>query len=354
MKFKKFLLTIPVGILTLPIISISCSKEIKSKNSVDVIDTSSIERKVRINAKNIAIPGRSGIGMLIAFGLGDRISGVYKSTLDNQWINKIYPNSKKYTKLQYSPNKEEYLAQGYDLVIAPDPIVANSVIEAGMSSMVISQYHQPTYDDFITLYPEILTKIFTDTQVKNKVNTWINELNQIILEIKEKLSNKEIIKKVWYVRGDKNKGVTYTESGQDTLLSSIMRILKVYYVPGEFTIENNVATKEQLLKDNADYYLFGGKFQNENINALKSDETFSSLKAVRQNNLINIPLGVIPFEQIGVELKIFIAYLANEFWPEIFNFDIRSMLKNTYKTYYNYDLADDEITKILSGIQPNA
>ncbi|MBN4089676.1 ABC transporter substrate-binding protein [Mycoplasma enhydrae] len=355
LKLKSILPFLSLSAAAIPVIASKCDNEDKiSKKFIKIIDSKGNNVSIPINPTKIAIPARSGFGMLVAFNKHENISAIYKSLLDNEWLSKIIPYSKNYKSLEYKINKESYLKEAYDLVISPDQNNFNKTKDANLSTMIISQYHYPNYDDYLFEYCDIITKIFPDDDnLIKKANKWKEDYQKIIDEIKMKLKDENPTKNVFYVRGDKkNKGINYTEPDL-SIQGSFMRLLKVNYLPSKYQSNDSTITEEQLIKDNPDYFILGGQYQNQNKEILLKDPKYSQLNAVKNKKIFNIPIGIIPFEQLGVENMIYLAALANYFWPEKFKFDIDKMIKDSYKYYYNYDLTATEIEKIKNGQRAN-
>jgi len=57
------------------------------------------------------------------------------------------------------------------------------------------------------------------------------------------------------------------------------------------------------------------------------------------------------FEQNGVELTVYLADLANKIYPEIFNFNVEELLRETIKTYFGREMSDTDIYNMLHGLK---
>jgi iron complex transport system substrate-binding protein len=58
------------------------------------------------------------------------------------------------------------------------------------------------------------------------------------------------------------------------------------------------------------------------------------------------------FEQNSITLPIFIYDQANKLYPELFSFDIEKLIKNSFSTYFDYDLTDEQVDYMLTGLTP--
>ena len=169
--------------------------------------------------------------------------------------------------------------------------------------------------------------------------------------VTEKLENTAITKSLYYVRGDKNKGIRYTEASAMTIQNTICRYLKLNYAGKDFVTSE--PTAEAILQLNPDYFVVGGAYQNTIINTAKSDNVWQSLSAFQNNNVFNIGVGFVMFEQNGVELTLYLADLANKIYPELFNFDIEQMVIDTMQKYFGVAISNADAQNMLKGLKRN-
>jgi iron complex transport system substrate-binding protein len=133
--------------------------------------------------------------------------------------------------------------------------------------------------------------------------------------------------------------------------NAICRYLKLEYASKDFTTSE--PTAEAILQLNPDYIIVGGAYQHAIIDTARTNAAWRSLSAFANDNVFNIGVGFVMFEQNGVELTIYLADLANKIYPEIFNFDVEGLLKETMKTYFGKDLLDVDIHNMLHGLKRN-
>ncbi|MDR3263968.1 MAG: ABC transporter substrate-binding protein [Clostridiales bacterium] len=323
----------------------------KPVNSVTITDMVGDTVTVKKNASKVAVLARSAVDMLVAFGLGEKVDGVYYTVLNNEWAKTIYPHSENYFAYDYDTTVETYLARGVDLVIAPEKYIADNLREHGITAFTVSQYGTPNYDDSVFAFAEIIKKIWEGNEIKTKINEWENEFTAIKDEIILKLATIQTTQSLYYVRGDKNKGIRYTENSEKTIQNTIAKYLKLNYVSKDFT--SSEPTAEVLLSTNPDYIFVGGAFQNTIINNIRTDSIWSGLSAVTNDKIFNIGVGFVMFEQNGVELSIYLADMANKIYPDKFNFDITQMLKDSMQKYFGKTISDNDATNMLNGKKAN-
>ena len=109
---------------------------------------------------------------------------------------------------------------------------------------------------------------------------------------------------------------------------------------------------EEIVKINPDIFVAGGIYQNKNIELVKSTDPYKELNAVKNNKIYSIPIGFTAFEQLSAMTPIFFYDQANKIYPEYFNYDIKTMVKETIKEYFGTELTDNQVSYMLSGLNP--
>ena len=74
---------------------------------------------------------------------------------------------------------------------------------------------------------------------------------------------------------------------------------------------------------------------------------------LKNDNVFNIGIGFVMFEQTSVEEIIFLADLANKVYPNKFDFDVHRMLKEIINKYFDVNLTDIEVSHMLAGLDQN-
>jgi len=328
----------------------SCTSNEDGDNVVTITDMVGDTVNVNKNASKVAVLARSAVDMMVAFGLGDKVDGVYYTALDNDWMEFLYPQSVDYFAYSYDTTIETYLARGVDLIIAPEQYLAINFREHGICSFTISQYGTPNYDDKVFALAEIIKQIWDNETTINLVNDWEDEFNSVKDTVIGTLENVETTKTIYYVRGDKNKGVTYTENTL-SLQDTFAKYLKLDCA-GKYFSSNQPST-EAFLSFDPDYIIVGGIYQKTLINTLTTNSIYSQMTAVENDQIFNIGVGFVMFEQTSVENTIYLAYLANKIYPDRFGFNIVEMLKNTIQKYFGKAITTIEAEYMLNGRKPN-
>ncbi len=319
-------------------------------NQISVTDMLGTKVMVPKNPKKVACISRTTYDLLVACGLGDKIDGAYNGTLNNAWVPLIYPESANHYVYQYENSHELFLSRGVDLVFAPEKYIADDLNAHGIPALCVSLYGNPTFDNYVTFLSQLVTKIWDGSSIKIKAAAWENKVSTAISDITTELSKHDLTtKKLFYVRGDKDKGVCYTDT-RGSFTEYAYRTLGFNFIGASLTTTK--PSKEELVAQNPDVFVFGGQYQNKNINVLKTEEPYTSLDAVRNNKIYNIPIGFTAFEQLSAVTPIFLYDQANKLYPEYFDYDIASMVKTTIQEYFGTALTDQQVLYMLNGLGP--
>jgi iron complex transport system substrate-binding protein len=330
---------------------LNCNNGKKNSKTVTITDMTGDIVEVPKNPEKVAVLARSAVDMLVAFGLGEKITGVYYTIFDNEWAGILHPGIDNYYKYDYNTTIETYLTHNVELVFCPEKYLAENLRDHGIPAVTVSQYGNPNYDNYVFFFADMISQIWNDKSIAKKIENWKNSFIDIRNQIKDALVNVQTTKTLYYVRGDKNNGITYTENSERSIQNTICKYLKLEYVSKNFTTSN--PTAEAILQIKPDYIIVGGAYQHAIINEARTSATWRNLSAFANNNVFNIGVGFVMFEQNGVEFTVYLADLANKIYPEIFNFDVEKLLKVTIKTYFGKELSDADIYNMLHGLKRN-
>ena len=330
-----------------------CSKDSENgeqQKTISVTDMVGTTIRIEKNPQKVACISRTTYDLLVAYGLGDKIDGAYKGTLKNDWVPLIYPESKNHYVYEYNNTSELFLSRGVDLVFAPEKYIADDLNSHGVPALCVSLYGNPTFDNYVTFLSKLVTQIWDGDEIKSKAAAWENKVTTAINEVTTELAKHDISKKkLFYVRGDKDRGVGYTDI-QGSFTEYAYRSMGFEFVGASLTTPQ--PSKEEVVAQNPDVFVCGGQYQNKNINILKTEEPFINLDAVKNNKVFSIPIGFTAFEQLSAMTPIFFYDQANKIYPEYFSYDIASMVKQTIKEYFGTDLTDDQVSYMLNGLNP--
>lgn len=339
-KFYLFILTV--------FICLFCSCSLDNSNEYIIIkDMLNEEVKVKKNPEKVACVSRTTYDLLVAFGLGDKVDGAYKTIYDNSWTSIIYPQSTKEYRYAYEESYETFLSRNIDIVFAPEKYIADGLKSHGIAALNVSLYGNPTFDEYVFFFADMVVQIWDSEDVKVKAEAWKNDVKKAILDIKTELLKYDVEqKKIMYVRGDKNKGIGYTDN-KSSFTEYAFRTLGFDFAGLHF--ETNKPSKEAIVEYNPDVFVIGGIYQNILVEELKCDDVYMNLDAVKSDKIYTIPIGLTMFEQLSAMTPIFFYDMANKIYPDYFNYDIHSMVKEKIEEYFGTVITDEQINYILEG-----
>ena len=327
-----------------------CSSNGETQETISVTDMVGSTITIKKNPKKVACISRTTYDLLVAYGLGDKIDGAYKGTLNNDWVPLIYPQSENHYVYEYQNSSELFLSRGVDLVLAPEKYIADDLNEHGVPALCVSLYGTPTFDNYVTFLSKLVTEIWDGEDIKAKAAAWEDKVTTAISDITTELEKHNIErKKLFYVRGDKDRGVCYTDT-QGSFTEYAYKVLGFDFVGTSLT--TNQPSVEEIVAQNPDIFVCGGQYQNKNIDILKTEEPYTNLDAVKNNKVYSIPIGFTAFEQLSAMTPIFFYDQANKIYPEYFSYDISTLVKNTIKDYFGTNLTDNQVSYMLEGLSP--
>lgn len=137
--------------------------------------------------------------------------------------------------------------------------------------------------------------------------------------------------------------------GHDQIEATWVKMAGGIYSAEEYTGSVEI-TEEKLLQIDPDLILMGDIDSGSAMNWLLANETLQNLKAVQNNQVYRCPQGIFPWDKMAPEASMQMVWAAKLLHPEYFeDIDMAAMAKEFYQEFYNADVSDEYIAKILSG-----
>ena len=345
--FKKSFITFLVATASLGSVFACSNIEESTESTISITDMEGKEVVVPKKLKKVACISQSATDLMISFGLGEKIAGTYRSFTYNKWAEELYPQAKNFKAYSYSVAAEELVNDGIDLVIIQDTENADSFRNAGIPVIGIHQYSPSgPFDDEIYDVANILGKLFPEA--KAKADTWIKEVKDTISEIKAKVGSINSEKAVYYVNGEKAKGLYYSDGG-NSMISKIYDIANVRLATEKYEVLNvHKVSDEEMVKLNPYAMMIGGAYQNNLIDELNNSAVWSSLDCNKENRIYRIPVCMTGIENVSAETPLMLKYAASLF--NDYEFDMKAEMKANIKKYFNYNLSDMDVENMSKGL----
>ena len=348
---KKIIITILVFMVLVGSL-VGCNKSNNVEDDkVTVVDMDGESITIKKNPQKVACC-RSAYDLLIAYGLGDKVDGVDKKMLANPWTAVFYPESKNHYAYDYENSYELYLSRGVDLVLSPEKRITDDLREHGINAITVKLYGTPTFDSEIHTFSNLIAQIWPDAKVKEASEKWNAKIDKAISDVTTELAKHDLPKqKLFYVRGDKDKGVGYTDT-KGCFAEFAYRILGFDCMSSQLESYGNNVSAEALCEFNPDIFVMGGIYQAKNVASVKETEPYNTLDAVKNNKIYTIPMGLTQMEQLNALSPEFFYDQANRLYPDIFDYDVKSMIKASVKEYFGTNLSDKQVEYMLNGLNP--
>ena len=347
---KKTLRILPLFLLAMAPALSGCNYEKPASSGFSPITVTDMEgNKVAIKkeVKKVAAISQPVTDLMIAFGLGDKVYGTYRSFTYNKWASVLYPAAAEFKAYSYSVSAEELLADGIDLVIIQDTENADAFRNAGIPVVAVHQY-SPTgaFDDEVYDTARILAQIFP--QAKAKADAWIKDVQDTIANIEASIGSTDSDKTVYYVNGEKSKGLYYSDGG-NSMISRIYDIANVKLATEQYEVLNvHKVSDEEMVRLNPYAMMIGGAYQNNLIDSLNASPVWSTLTCNTEGRVYRIPVCMTGIENVGAETPLMLKYTASLF--NEYEFDMKTEMKANIKKYFNYDLTDADVENMSKGL----
>ena len=348
-KIKR-IITVMFGVVLCFMLTISfvgCGNKNNNEKTVTITDMEGTQVTIPTDVSKVACISQSATDFMIAFGLGDKIVGTYRSFTYNTWATELYPNAANYRAYSYSVSAEELIADGIELVITQDTENAEAFRNAGLPVVAVHQYSSSgAFDDEVYDTARIIGEIFPEA--KEKADAWIQEVKDTIADIESEIGTQNSDKNIYYVNGEKAKGLYYSDGG-NSMISRILDVANVNLATEKYEVLNvHKVSDEEMVKLNPYAMMIGGTYQNKLAKALEESAVWSALDCNKENRVYRIPVCMIGIENVGVETSLMLKYTASLF--NDYDFDIKAEMKSCIKKYFNYDLTDQDVENMCKGL----
>ena len=344
MNMKKRI--IAIGLLV--ILCFGCSNKINKSNYRYVVDMEGTKVEIPNKIERVACISQPATDLMIAFGLGEKIYGTYRSFMYNTWAPILYPYANNYKSYSYSVSAEELINDKIDLVLIQDTENIEALRKTNIPVIAVHQFtNDDEFDDEVYDIARILKEVFPEC--KNKADYWINDVKKTIEDVRNKAKDSNEI--VYYINGEKAKGLYYSDGGH-SMISRVLHIAGVKLATEKYSVLNvHKVSDEEMINLNPDAILIGGTYQNLLANELNNSSVWSTLDANKNNKVYRIPVCMVGIENVSAETPLMIKYIESLF--SNYQFDINSEMKKCIKYYFNYDLSDSDVKNMANGLDYN-
>lgn len=237
---------------------------------------------------------------------------------------------------------ESIIASGAQVVFIKKSDYKELVNQLEKSSIPVVDITFENYDELkqaVSLFAEAMG---TD-EAKQKATSYSNYVDSVLSETKEALQESDYHQQTTIVFRD---AVDFTAYGKARMTGFwIDKCNLKYAVEQEDNTQNINLTKEQILEYDPDYIFF--VFEG-NTEVLTNDKTLKSLKAVKNNHVYDIPIGLESFGVKGAECVLQLYWVTSIINNNKLDDKTINNIKDFYKNFYSITLSNTDIYNILN------
>lgn len=338
---KKILLILLACVITTSVTSCSTSsKDNKSSSSEKTQITDAANRKVEKPSKidRIAVTCYGGATHEIAtLGASNKI--VAQPSMDKfPQLKKIYPNFNNVLDPGSfdNVNVEELLKTDPDMVfVGVTSSKGNELIEkAGLSTFTMS-IGSANIESLKKEFQMVGTLLDNEAKSKELLNYWdtkISMVNDLVSKVPEKDR-----KKVYYA------GAAITKASSGVWGDALIKGCKGINVTSSLAdgAKGKEVSVEQVFTWNPDIIIT--QKTKKGLKEFQNDNRIKDLDAIKNKKLYQCPSGAFWWDRPSPEAPLGFMWLATVLYPEYTkDIDLKKETKDFYKTFYNYNLSDEE------------
>ncbi len=275
----------------------------------------------------------------------------YDKTKDSDaWLFEICPEAADISKASEEMTAEEILALDVDVVFWQSPKceeLASQLNDLGVAAVNVDYTDYESMKKSINLTAQVLNTEYA-LNMAEKYNT---ELDATLAEIKEKTDTIADADKVSII--NLRTLETLRADGKNTVADTWIYACGAKNLVSEQNLEGNqYLTSEQFFEWNPDFIISSAVGDDE---ILLNNSDYASLQAVKDGNVYTNPQGLFWWNRYSVETILQLKWATSILYPELFgDTDITSEAKEFYKTFFNYDISDEDVEQMLKAASPVA
>lgn len=327
----------------------ACSAGNKKKEMRTVTDITGAEIEIPAEVNKIINLNPFGCQIMLGIGLEDYLIGISPDTFETEWLEVMYPDSKKIPTYSDESSAEALLAANADVVFSQDPDVAENLRSKGVPCITFGYL---TLDEFkfnVDLIGEIL-----GGNAKEKTDKYLSYLDSKIDEVDSTL--KDVITEretVHYINANGDKGF-YKTSGAGSTTDYCAQASYVKLAAASLIdFPESKVDAEALLATNPENVVIGGRYQHVIYDELFAADEWKNISAIQNGNVYKIPMGLAAWDRYALETALLIPWGASVIYPEYFEFDAVKEIIDFYKTFMGYELTEQQAQYMIAGLTPD-
>ena len=289
--------------------------------------------------------------VIMMLGAADKLVGTTEVFKKRPWPNIIYPRLGEVEALVVGTgagevNYEEALKLQPDVVFASDKDVTETARKQGLTTVNVA------FQDYDGLREDIkVTAQVLGSDAEDLAKEWQDYLDANIKLVEDRMKDikdEERVKVLHIASSDSFTKVDGTKCIVDEWI-------KLAGGVNALDKEGNLieVTMEEIVAADPEVIIMGVGAASA-VEALKADEAWSGITAVKNGAVYANPNGVFSWDRYSGEEALQVLWAAKTFNPDKFeDVNIEQETKDFYMQFYGYELTDEQTNQILNGENPS-
>lgn len=288
--------------------------------------------------------------IVLLLGGADKLVATTTTIAANPWYAEVYPNIKNVPVLTNGETiqVEELLSQKPEAVLLSKKSMLTEVNQAGLKGVRVS------FQDFDGLKKTVrITAEVLGDKAPAVAESYIKELEDNIQFVESRIKDVKEAQRPTVLHITKGTDLLMIDGGKSMIGEWIKMAGGKSVLPDEANMVT--VTMESIVEANPDVIIIGssGNKTQAAIEKIKSDPSWQSISAVKNNRVYANPTGTFPWDRYSAEEALQILWAAQLFHPERFaDVDMITKTQDFYRKYYNYNLSKENAQQILKGLPP--
>lgn len=306
--------------------------------------------EIPVEVKRIGDSWPANNEVVAMLGAGSKIVATYYTPQSRPWLFKVVPDMNKAIQTfdTNGVNIEELIKTKPDLVfVTQGDKNAKKITEAGIPVVEFKTFKN--FEELKELFK--FTASMLGEKEKQRADLYASYLDSklnMLTDVTSKIPE-EKRSKVLHIASLSPLAI----DGKDTIINSWIEVAGGVNAAKEITGNMVKVNMEQVLKWNPDVIVIGNSMLKDWEKVL-TDPGWTNISAIKTKKVYLNPDGAFLWDRYGAEEALQIQWAAKLFNPDKFpDLDIAKETKTFYKTFFSYDLTDNDVQKILKGLPPN-
>ncbi len=290
--------------------------------------------------------------VVLLLGGADKLVGTTTPVKELPWFARVYPRIREIPAYALSSgsgnfNTEEVLKANADVVVTSSAQDAKVLRDAGITTVLV------TFRDFEGLRETVrVTARTLGGGAEERAEAFIRYFDGNLERIEERLAGLkgEDRPKVYQIR---SRNPLETD-GRISICTEWIEAAGGVNAIAHITDKNQGAvTMEELLNADPDVIIVATRGAQSVIEQIRNAPEWSALRAVREGRIYANPVGTFLWSRYSCEEALQVLWTAQLLHPEKFeDVDMNGEVRKFYKTFYDYDMTEDEARRMLAGLDP--